>query len=151
MSFIQNQCGIKQSAGTIWMNTGNWTGVSVTLSSNTYKEMASLGTNFTLMPTVQDFAMSTDGRLKYTGIDTRNFIANASINAGNDSRFSIAIYKNGSLITGAESYSNSTNAFINENVKVSLATNDYLSVWLQRLTGTTVRVYQVTLGAISTI
>jgi len=64
MAFIQNQIGLVGSGGYIWMsNSGTVVNFSATTS---YQEMTSLGTNFTLAPISPDFAMSTDGRLKFS-------------------------------------------------------------------------------------
>lgn len=124
---LQNQIGAKTSVGTIWMNTGNNTGVSFSFTTS-YKELTSLGTNFTLMSTSPDFAMTTDGRLKYTGLNTKTFLATATVAFITGNNKSIAIYKNGSLITGAECYAG-LNIFLLPNVTVSLSTNDYLSIF----------------------
>ena len=147
----QNQCGIATAYGNIWMNTNNWTGKTYSLTTS-YTEMTSLGTNFTLMTPNVDFAMSTDGRLKYTGTDTLNFIANACINGDTHSASkAVAIYKNGSLITGAENYGTSISndySFPVVDVPVSLATNDYLSVWLKgSISSAALVIYQVSLSA----
>ena len=61
----QNMLGTTTSYGRIWMNTGNWTGVSKAITS-AGTEMGSLSTSFTLMSPSNDFSMTTDGRLKYT-------------------------------------------------------------------------------------
>ena len=147
----QNQCGIKTANGTIWMNTNNWTGKTYSITTS-YTEMTSLGTNFTLMSPNVNFSMSTDGRLEYTGTDTLNFIANACINADTHAASkAVAIYKNGSLITGAENYST---AFVTDyawpviSIPVSLSTNDYLSVWLKgSISSAALVIYQVSLSA----
>ena len=151
MSTVQNQSGITQSYGTIWMNTGNWSGVSITLVDDTYKELTSLGTNFTLMSPSSDFAMTTDGRLKYTGATTRNFLINSAVAINNTARLSIAVYKNGSVITGSPIFTFQTQGLTNENTPISLATNDYISLWLKRITGTTVTIFSISLGAVSII
>ena len=151
MTSIQNQCGLKQSFGTIWMNTGNWTGVNVAFSANTYKELASLGTNFTLMSPSNDFAMTTDGRLKYTGINTRNFLINSGVSHSRNTDTSIAIYKNGVLVTGAECITDICNSLTNEDVPVSLSTNDYVSVWLKHSSTINTNIYSVILNAVSII
>lgn len=148
---MQNQCGIKSSVGNIWMNTGSWTGASITLADNTYKEIGSLSTSFTLSSYSTDFAMTTDGRLKYTGIDTKLFSVTSFINFNNSARFSSAIYKNGVLISDAQSYSNGSSVSINKKVEVYLSTDDYISLWLKRFSGTNITVYEVILGAASKI
>ena len=146
----QNQIGAKTSFGTIWMNTGNWTGVSFAYTTS-YAELTSLGTNFTLMSPSNDFAMTTDGRLKYTGINTRNFNATASIMMTETSgNIAIAVYKNGSLITGAETYVNRSLLAIPSTI-VSLSTNDYLSIFAKRSASGTRRIYQIILSAESLI
>ena len=146
MSSYQNQIGAKTSFGTIWMNTGDWFGVSFALTLS-YKELASLGTNFTLMSPSNDFAMTTDGRLKYTGINTRNFNIKCFLSSDSNNSGSLAVYKNGSLITGASFYS-SENEFISTSSTVSLSTNDYISMFLRAASiAETIRIYQVTLTA----
>ena len=96
--------------------------------------------------------MSTDGRLAYTGTKTITVIANACINADTHSPTkAIAIYKNGSLITGAENYSGTVSndyCWPIASVPVSLSTNDYLSVWHKASAASAGEIiYQVSLSA----
>ena len=141
----QNQIGAVAATGTIWMNTGNSTGISF-LYTTSYKELSSLGTNFTLMSNAPYFTMTTDGRLKYTGKNTLNFVSNAVMLGSDTGNRAIAIGKNGTIITGSDCY-NDRNTFICPNVLVSLSTNDYLSVFAKRSTSSTSAIYQIILTA----
>ena len=128
------------------MNTGNFTGASFVFTTS-YKELTGLSTSFVLASPSQDFAMTTDGRLKYTGINAKIFSASASCyTASATNRLTIKIYKNGSAITGATSYSNNNKTFIDW-YPVSLSTNDYLSVFAFTAPATTQAVTSISLSA----
>ena len=142
----QNQLGTTISYGTIWMNTGNWTGHSKAIASGG-TEMTSLGTNFTLMSPSNDFSMSTDGRLKYTGAKNKNFIASAFLAENTNTQIAIFIYKNGSPLTGVSSAASSGNFLLVNKVPVSLVTNDYLSIFCKIPGGNTVTITQINLSA----
>lgn len=148
MSFIQNQIGLKGSGGSIYMNNAAAPiTVSVTAS---YQELTSLSTSFSLATTSPDFAMTTDGRLKYTGIITKNFVVNATINISTASTGSSAmqIYKNGSA-TGIECYESVIPSLSIQKAPVSLATNDYISIFFKASSTTTRLVSSITLSIIS--
>lgn len=145
MAGTQNQIGRKPSYGYIWMNTGNWTGVSKALTTS-YQELTSLGTNFVLASTPQDFAMTTDGRLKYTGIPTKRFSVNAS--ASFSAATFIELYKNGVSLNDSESYSAVYGRI--PSFSVDLSANDYISIWAKVPSNTSVTFYTITLSAYST-
>lgn len=149
MTFNQNQIGLEGSFGYIWMNTGNWTGTSNFAYTTSYKELTGLSTSFTLASPSQDFAMTTDGRLKYTGLTTKLFSVSAACYASLLSGavgMSIQIRKNGSAITGCQAYYSHSSASIDD-FQISLSTNDYLSVFVQVASNQTAPVLQVNLGA----
>jgi hypothetical protein len=145
MTINQNQIGETTSYGTIWLNTGNWNGINFSLTTS-YKEVSSLATSFSLASPSPDFAMTTDGRLKYTGIKTRNFLVKSFLSTDEGGNCSLAIYKNGSLVTGAEFY-NKAVYFTSVGTQVSLATNDYISIFLKYTSNANILIYQATLTA----
>lgn len=142
----QNMLGTTTSYGRIWMNTGNWTGVSKAITS-AGTEMGSLSTSFTLMSPSNDFSMTTDGRLKYTGIKNKNFLASAFLSCNNQSLQAITIYKNGSPITGASYNTGSGNMELANKIPISMVQNDYLSIFFKISGGNTVSIYQISLSA----
>lgn len=140
--------GVTDSYGYIWMNTGNWTGVNFSFTTS-YQELTSIGTNFTLLTGASNFAMTTDGRLKYTGAATATVIIHAEvIIAGGSGSHAIQIYKNGSAITGAESYGGNNNqpTVIGLNVG-SVATNDYFSIFAKRSAASSSIIEHISLSA----
>lgn len=139
-----NQIGRRTSYGYIWMNTGNWTGVSFSRTTS-YQELTGLSTAFTLKSPSQDFAMTTDGRLKYTGIHTKRFVVNATVSA--QSTF-IKLYKNGVALDVTEDYGTSRNRI--PSFSIDLATNDYISIWIKGFSATSINITQITLSATST-
>jgi len=149
MSFIQNQLGLVGSGGYIYMNNSG-TGVTFSITTS-YQEVASLGTSFTLASTSPDFAMTTDGRLKYTGLRTKNFMANAVFCIGSNSvsSYAIQIYKNGSA-TGLQLYATSISTLALTKIPVSLSTNDYISLYAKRATNGTPSLSSVEISIIST-
>ena len=146
MSITQNQTGIKTSYGAIWMSNA-YTGATFTITTS-YTELKSLATAFAIFTPSNDFSMSTDGRLAYTGTNTRKFLASASIaNSLGFNSQAIAIAKNGTNITGAQSYADSGTLILND-IEVSLATNDYLSIFIKKITSSsTPSFYQINLTA----
>lgn len=140
----QNQIGSSPSYGCIWMNTGNWTGITFS-STTSYQELTALGTNFTLASPSKDFAMTTDGRLKYTGIPTKRFIVDATTPAS--SSF-IKLYKNGVALNDSEDWGVSRQRI--PSFSVDLSTDDYISIWLKGLSATSVFITQIMLSATST-
>lgn len=143
MSFTQNQTGIKASYGTIWMNTGNWTGATFSVTTS-YTELTGLGTAFTLSSPSNDFAMTTDGRIKYTGVNDRNFNAVGYIGYGASGRMGLGIFKNGSFVEDAYSFVGADH--VQSRAVITLSTNDYLSLFVKRFSANSVPFYQITLG-----
>ena len=83
----------------------------------------------------------TSNRLTYTGTATRTFEVLATLSAHTVSgaeTLTFFLYKNGTLITGAEidrKVSNNDIGAVAVSALVSLATNDYVEVWVESLTG----------------
>lgn len=145
MAFLQNQIGLVDSEGYIYMINGGTT-VSFAMTAS-YKEFTGLSTSFTLASTAQDFAMTTDGRLKYTGIPDKLFAIDAGYGTpGVSSSMAIAIYKNGST-TGFQSFSVGVNVPAICQAFVSLATNDYISIFVKSDTNQTINLYGIYLSA----
>lgn len=136
MVAIQNQSGLTDSYGTIWMNTGNWTGVNFAATTS-YKELIGLSTNYVLASPSKDFSMTTNGRLAYTGLNTRNFSVTGYLYQStlSGSANVIALFKNGVQVPGSESYMNGSHDSYIQCAPVSLSTNDYLSIFLQVRSG----------------
>lgn len=79
-------------------------------------------------------------KLTYTGTVTRTFniVAALSVSAASAETMTFFIYKNGAPITGAEidrKASNNDIGAVVVSALVSLATNDYIEVWLESLGG----------------
>lgn len=146
MSTTQNQSGLATSYGSIWMSNA-YTGATFTVTTS-YTELRSLATSFTIFSPSQDFSMPADGRLRYTGTDTRSFLVSAMVsNSEGFNSQAIAIAKSGTNITGAQSYGNSS-ILVLDNIYVSLATNNYLSIFIKKITSSsTPSFYQINLTA----
>ena len=90
-----------------------------------------------------NFTISTSNRLTYTGVNTEEFHVSMSIgvtkSAGGSTTGSHHLYKNGSLVAGAtinRTYANATDAgAVALIAHVSLATNDYVELWLETDSG----------------
>lgn len=147
MAGTQNQIGLKSSYGYIWMNAGNWTGNTFAFTTS-YQELTSLGTSFTLASPSQDFSMTTDGQLKYTEKTTKLFSIDAqySYNIGTI-RFAMQLYKNGSALSGSESYIGAGSGINMLKFPITMATNDYVSVYAKRQAATTTTIFQAILSA----
>jgi len=145
MAFIQNQIGLEKSYGYIYMNTGNFTGANFVFTT-TLKEITGLSTSFTLASPSQDFAMTTDGRLKYTGLTTKLFSVSAALYVNSGNKTELQVNKNGSAVTGSVARSNNSRIFL-DNFPVSMSTNDYLSVFARSLPGATSAITNVSLSA----
>lgn len=132
MSFTQNIIGRLPSYGAIYV-VNTFTGIAYAYTTS-YAELTGLPVSFSIVSPVQDFAMTTDGRLKYTGIPTKLFYVSAVVPALENSTnwISIKLYKNGSALTGSDVYANSMLRI--NNFEVSMSTNDYVSVFLKAKT-----------------
>jgi len=128
MAFTQNQIGLEGSFGYIWVNTNNWTGTTFSFT-NAYQEMSGMSTAYTLISPSQDFAMTTDGRLKYTGISTKLFTVDAGFYPGTSFNYALQLRVNGSAVTGSDVYASAGRRPFIARFPVSLATNDYLSMF----------------------
>jgi len=145
MAFIQNQIGRLPSYGAIYMNTGNFSGVSFAFTTS-YQELTSIGTNFTLASPAQDFAMSTDGRLKYTGIPSKRFLVDAVLNTSSLPDWTaLQLYKNGSGLSDSISYAISSVKIAS--FEVELATNDYLSLFTKTQNNGSYTISNISLAA----
>ena len=142
----QNQIGSYIAQGNIWMNTGNWSGAHISLSTNVYSELSGLSTAFTLMSPANYFDMAVDGRLRYIGLHTRDFNVTGYCSQGAGGTPALAIYKNGSIVTGADTYDSGT-SFVFVSAPVTLATNDYVSLYLKRNAAVNPSIRQVRLWA----
>lgn len=134
------------SYGYIWMNTGNWTGISFS-ALTTYSELSGLTTAYVLASPVQDFSMTTNGRLQYTGTANKTLLvsANVGFNAVS-SGYAIQLFKNGIALPGSENYQMAPTSLAIEDFPVTVATNDYVSVWLKRSAAGTAPLTQITLS-----
>jgi len=115
-----------------------WTGAASgnTLSfSITPVEVRGLSTPFTLESSSKDFAMTTDGRLTYTGSDTKKFMCWCTTSVNNSANGAVQLYKNGSPIAGAIARGTMYGNIGVAGTIVSLATNDYLSTFVNFLAG----------------
>lgn len=100
------------------------------------------------------FTVSTSNRLTYTGTATRTFLVNSACSistvSGAETVF-IYIYKNGSAAVNGgtikREVSNNDVGAVAISTLVSLATNDYLEIWLETTTGDDVVVDYGTLVA----
>ena len=90
-----------------------------------------------------NFTVGTSNRLTYTGVNAHEFHVSLSVgitkSAGGSTTGSHHLYKNGSLVTGAtinRTYANATDAgAVTLIAHVSLATDDYIELWLETDSG----------------
>lgn len=141
---IGNQIGLQNSEGFIIMNAIA-SPVSFAFTTS-FQELTSLGTNFVLASLSQNFEMTTDGRLKYTGVKEKPFVVSASMSLTTSTSYGIQIYKNGVALPGIAWYVTFgyTNIF---KAPTMLATNDYISLYTRRLSGGSLSIAQVTVSA----
>tara|TARA_R110001583_G_scaffold187744_1_gene349234 strand:+ start:642 stop:2090 length:1449 start_codon:yes stop_codon:yes gene_type:complete len=142
-----NAPGISQesddvSTGNFYYNGSLTTGFSQSISNNTAVKVDG-GAGTTTANSLFRFSAPSTNNLTYLGKKTRNFQINASLSvrvvgaAGNFYAFIIA--KNGTVVTESnavvriDSDSEIQNVAINS--IVSLATNDHIEIYVQRLTG----------------
>lgn len=128
------------------MNAGNWTGVTFAMTTS-YQELASLSTSYQLASPSQDFSMTTDGRLKYTGATTKSFYVDAQFTSSPTGNFAIQLYKNGVALTGSETYQVGSFRTIINRFPVDLSTNDYLSVYGKIASSASISLLTITLSA----
>ena len=110
---------------------------------------------FTLSGSLSNFTRPSDNRLQYNGAATVLVMAIASLNitAVATTSVSIAITKNGaapsngSAVQGALPMTAGISANFSPSTIVSLATSDYLSVWVLSTVATTISVANCTLSA----
>lgn len=147
MSFTQNMIGRLPSYGAIYL-VNTYTGIAVSYTTS-YTELTGLPISFSIVSPVQDFAMTTDGRLKYTGIPTKLFAVSAVVPAQENGTnwISIKLYKNGSAVAGSDVYANSMLRI--NNFEVSMSTNDYISVFLKAKASFSGRLASMMLSATS--
>ncbi len=147
MAFTQNQIGLDGSFGYIWVNTNNWTGTSFSFTSS-YQELAGMSTAYTLSSPSADFSMSADGRLQYTGINTKLFTVDAGFYPGTSFNYALQLRVNGSAVTGSDVYASAGRRPFICRFPVSLATNDYLSLFARsNVSHAGVAIYMASLSA----
>lgn len=89
----------------------------------------------------QDFTASTSNRLTYDGTTTLNFKVSASLSASSVAgaeTLDFYIYKNGTVVTGSQiqrKVSNNDVGAVSLECIVSLATDDYVEIWVESLGG----------------
>lgn len=144
-----NQIGLQSSDGYIALSVGA-TGLPFTFTTS-YQEMSGLGTSFVLSSPAQNFAMTTDGRLKYIGVkpDTFMFEALFQLLSAGVITTAIRLYKNGSPLAGSESYQGGQSGTQIIPFPVEMVTNDYVSLWVKRSSSTTPSIAQIILSATS--
>tara|TARA_R110000824_G_scaffold3490_2_gene16515 strand:+ start:393 stop:1241 length:849 start_codon:yes stop_codon:yes gene_type:complete len=94
--------------------------------------------------TLANFTGTTAGRLTYTGTTTATKLVTATltieISAGTNQKVSVYIAKNGAVLAGSRQETDISAASVLVNMScsfnVSLATNDYIEVFVQNATGT---------------
>jgi hypothetical protein len=147
MSFIQNITGDTASYGVIY-DSNTFTGLNFSYTTS-YKELTSLPVAFGISSTAQDFAMSTDGRLKYTGVVTKRFSVSAGFSsvASGSHWIALQLYKNGSGLTDSTVYG--VTAMLISCYEVTLSTNDYLSLFVKAQSGFTANIKNIILSACS--
>ena len=160
-------CQVKQ--GSIYLSTAGSTTISgqanVTPSSLTNMVEVTTGGTFTLStaPTANEFDMNADGRLRYTGTPTTNIKFDCSamieINTSIVSKEVVmAVAKNGTIVTGAKMGGFTPSVTVNSvpiavSGFASMATNDYLSVFIGNVDSTdniTCRMCQLTAHSLVT-
>ena len=143
-------CQTKQ--GSIYISTAGATTIAgaanVDPASLTNMVAVETGGTFTLStaPTANEFDMNTDGQLRYTGTPTTNVFFTASImleivTSVVDHELVFAVTKGGTIVTGAKTggfcprvTTNSVPMSISG--FASMATNDYLNLWVGNVDGT---------------
>lgn len=147
MSFITNQIGFKSSGGYIHTAVDT-TGFAFSYTTSYQEFTAISGLPFSLASNAQDFAMTTDGRLKYTGIQTKTFMFDALLQStGGATATSIMLYKNGSPVTGSDVYITVSSGINICAFPVQMATNDYVSLWAKKQSNASGNVNQIILSA----
>ena len=147
MTFTQNQIGRSPSYGIIYLN--GTTGASFSFTTS-YTEITGLSISFALSSASQDFAMTTDGRLKYTGIPDKLFAVSANlftVSSTSPEWLSIQIYKNGSAVSESSIYSGTSVRV--PGFSVTMSTNDYLSIFTKAQAAASNIIYTAKLSATS--
>lgn len=144
---ITNQIGLRSSDGYMYTAANN-TGVSFSYTTS-YQELTAItGLPFSLSSSSQDFVMTTDGRLKYTGIPTKTFMFDALLQGVSGATpASIMLYKNGLPITGSDIYSTIASGLNICKFPVQMATNDYVSLWAKKQSNVAANIYQIIISA----
>lgn len=146
MAGTQNQIGLQSAYGYIWMNTGNWTGAPFSLTTS-YQELSGLSTVYTLSPAAQYFSMTTDGRLKYTGAESKDFVVDAQYANSASLSGAMKLYKNGAPLNDSEVYQVSFRRCMLAGFFVTLSANDYLSIWCRASSAVSSAITQISLSA----
>lgn len=134
------------SYGYIWMNTGNWTGISFS-ALTTYSELSGLTTAYVLASPVQDFSMTTNGQLQYIGTASKTLLVSANVGFNPvSSGYAIQLFKNGIALAGSECYETGPTSLAVIDFPVTVVTNDYISIFLKRSTAGTAPITQIALS-----
>lgn len=138
-SLLNNNIGINNSSETSeYFMVGNTTATVVAVQGDLYKVLGTTTSgNF-----VSKFT-NTNNRATYTGAITKTFYIGAtmSLTSGNNNQIGVYIAKNGSVITSSEIYMTTNASGRAESGAVqcttSLATNDYIEIFVENDSGTT--------------
>ena len=150
MSNNQNQLGLKYLFGRIYLESSS---VVATFGTTPF-ELSGLSTAFTLDSAGSSaLVMTTDGRLKYTGTQTKTFRCSASAGSNvSGYEFQTAIRKNGVSQSNAIAIGPAVGCPVVVDAYISLATNDYLSLFVNYVTGSTgsYNIYNAQISVVST-
>ena len=144
--------GSPSSYGKIYNNVPAGS-LTYTIDLTTPLEMAGNGTYpYTLdSGSSSDFVMTTDGRLLYLGSTTKKFLCCATFGSvGGNYYLNVGIRKNGVAQSNAIATNENLAVHVN-NAIISMATNDYLSIWAywENLGNSSYVCYNVSLSALS--
>lgn len=136
--FVNNR-GIDNSAEISYF-TMNGNATATTIAS---QDVAVKVAGMTVSQAITQKFTNTDNRATYTGAITRSFKASATLTctSGNNHQIGVYLAKNGTVATETESYITTNGSGRAEGAKVqgvfSLATNDYIEVWIENATSAT--------------
>lgn len=128
-----NSEGDAYSVGDLYISIASATTISTV---NTPVKLSGTTTSVVL----DRFTMPSDNRLTYTGNRTRNFDVKASLSVtgGNNQLYSVYVAKNGSVVGSSRQQLKTTVGSdvrpISINTVVSMATNDYVEIWIENNT-----------------
>lgn len=126
---------VAKSYGRIYTGISAGSGNSLTFGASP-TEITGTPVAFTLDTlSTSDFTMTTDGRLKYTGSKTKTFRCSASFSCTNAAAGVLQIYKGGVAVTNAIGRGLLSQVVV-LGTEISLSTNDYLSLFVNFISGT---------------